>query len=654
MSKALPRTSRLLVVLALGAGACGGGGKSSSYPDASAPGSGGNTGAAGGAVGTATGGKAATASGGSGGMIVVPGSGGTTTPAGGASGTTGTPPAAGSTLLLGGTAILMGPGNTCSSVPATTTPVPDQWCGVFAPSGNNNIGLLVFNLTKALAGTPVCTGTGDPNCLPLTAAIDTQDGNAVYSFFGQTLIYSDASTVYAWRPGWTAGRALTSHSSTKSVSCEGNSNDVAAAICLTDANQIFAGSIATQTGAALPLIDTVTNGSSGIGFSPDGLSLIWSSATAPNAPAETLMTEAFADATTKKTIANDITNWTISADFARWYWLSAPIVDASQHPNGTLQTAPFPAGTAPVTIQASVAQFATFGAKSAITLTPAGAKTTAYDLDVVADVDNGATTTTVLEAGDVAQALALTDTGTVLYATTVVQPSTTSSNSLYDLRVAKADGTGKCTVDATATADVSASFNQAGTAVEWVQVTLDTTGKATAITGQFTTLADCAPHVFSTGLLYNLFDVTTGLLVQQNFDSNAYTADVDYAAIDATGVPAASVLVQAKADAVIAPLFPSPGRILFTLNSGSDTDGVYLSRVITGAVPQTAPAQRPLAPALLAKARFASLNRSIPSSIAAPARLSLPRAAGPGSSFSAPGALKTRRLAPLSRSSSVR
>jgi len=670
MSKTLPRTSRVLVplacgILSLGAPACGGGGKNNNYPDASTLGTGGTTGAAGGAAGagaTSSGGHPGTAGGGTGGSLF-PGTGGTGAPIGGASGTPGTPPAPGSTLLLGGTAILMGPGVTCSAAP----PAQDQWCGIFAPSGNNNIGLLVFNVTKALAGTPVCTGTADPNCLALTPAIDTQDSNAVYSFFGQTLIYSDASTIYAWRPGWTAGRALVGHTTSRSVRCEGNLDDVPTAICLSDANEFYAGPIGTQAGSPLPLIDTLTNGSSGIGFSPDGLSIIWSSAISASGPAENLMMETLGDPTTKKTIAANVTEWTISPDLMRWYWLSAPSIDANKVITGTLQMAPYPAGTPPVALQSKVGQFAPFGTKSLITLTPSLANPVLNDIDAIADVENAAASTTVAETGDAAQALALTDTGSILYATKVVQPNPMSTNKLYDLRVVRTDGTGKCTVDATASADASASFNRGGTAVEWVQVTVDGSGTTTAISGQFTTLADCGAHVFSSGLLYNFFDLPSGLLVQQDLDSKAYTADVGYAAFGATGVPGTLVTVQARADAVIAPLFPAPGRVLFSLNSGSATDGIYVSAAIPSPTPELAPVRRPvtaitssrgLSVTTLARARFGSTNRaSIPSVIAAPARRSLPVATRPSSPSFAPllgrgrGTAPSLLFRPLSRSS---
>ena len=647
MSKTPSRMSRVLVLLAcggvaVGAPACGSSGKGNSYPDASTSGSGGATaGGQAGAGGSA--GHAGTASGGSGGTIVFPGSGGTGTPAGGTTGHVGTPPAPGSTAVLPGTALLIGPGAACSSAPVTTTPAPDRWCGVFVPSGNQMVGLLVFNLTKALAGTPITCDATDVNCVPLNASVDVNkdDTDATYGFVGQTLLYYDATTVYAWRPGWTAGRAIMAHSTTQPVQCAGAPNDAATAICLAGTtNNLYAGTLDTATGGMLPLVEALTNGSTGIDFSPDGLSVIWSVKTSTSAtnPAETLKVQTIGDATSKKTIASNITQWAVSADATRWYWLSAPTTDANMITTGALQTAPYPAGAAPTAIQAKVGQYLLYGTKSAITLTTAAATTApGADMNVIPDVDVPAPA--LVEGLDVIGLVGVTGAGNILYATMAAQPSSSSSSILVDLRLINTDGTGKCAVAATASADPGAGFNAAGTAVEWVDVKVDASGTVTSISGDYTTVADCAPHVFSTSL-YGFYDVTSGLLFQQNYSSTAFTADIDYAPLGATGVPGAATVVQASADSTIVPLFPAPGRVLFTLSSGSATDGVYLSPVITAATPDLAPVHRslatttasrlfPLTTPSTARARFTNGAGAIPSAIAAPAPRSLLRAGSP-------------------------
>jgi len=655
MSKARPRTSRLLVVFAVGMGACGGGGKGSgSYPDASTFGSGGNGGngavagsGSGNTVGTATGGAGAgKATGGSG--IVFPGSGGSGTAAGGSTGTVTVPPAAGSTVVLQGTAVLLRPGVPCSHAPATTTPAPDVWCGALVVSSGQNIGLVAIDVTKALAGATITCAATDTNCVALNATIDT---SASHGFFGQTLIYYDASKVYAWRPGWTAGRALIATSSSAPAQCIGNVEDAPTAMCVSSAGVAYAGTLDAQTGTTLPMVDTLGATSTGIAFAPGGKSVIWSTNTSTTSPAETLKMQTIGDATTKKTVASSVTSWTVSADATRWYWLSAPTTDSNKITSGTLQTAAYPAGTTPASIQTKVSQFMTFGAKSVATLTTASATSaTGADLNVVTDVDSPTTTTALVEGMDVVGLVSVNDGGTILYATTAQQPDPSSNNILVDLHTINADGTGKCVVAATAVADPGASFNGTNTAVEWLQVTLDSSANVTAVAGQFTTLADCAPHPFST-TLYGFYDESTALVVQQNLDSTAATNDIVYIPFAATGLPGAPALVQAGADVVIEPLFPSPGRILYALVSGAATDGIYASPVLPAATPYTAPTVRPLASKSLAARLTAAPRQSARTRLTLGPPAGIPNLiAAPTRALSSIGhALKTHLLRPSSR-----
>ncbi|HEY4184309.1 MAG TPA: hypothetical protein VGP07_04535 [Polyangia bacterium] len=621
MIMALPRRSRLPLVLAIGLGSwagCGGGGKAKqSYPDAASFGSGGATGANGGATGDPGG---ATGTGlGTGGTSAGNGGAGAGLTDGGVTDTgTGTPdaspPAATNTRLIPGTAILMSPGLTCSDPhPATGAATPDRWCGVFqVGAAANTISLSVFDVTKALAGTATTCTTGDANCISLSPSIDITNTDASYGFFGQTLIYYDATAVYAWRPGWTAGRMLLAHSATQSVGCEASPNDVPTAICLAQTTgNVYAGTIDTQTGGTLPLVEALGSGSTGVSFSPDSLSILYSVNTSTTSPAETLKMQTIGDNTSRKTIATNVTGWTVSTDGKRWFWESAPTTDTTTMlTTGTLQTAPYPAGTTPQGLQAKVFNYFVYGAKGLVSMVNPTASGT--DLTSITDVDNPTTTTTMLEAGDVIVTPDVGSDGTVLYATTFVRPDTSSNNVLVDLRAIKADGTGKCVVAATAVADPGATLGNAGTGVEWIQVTLDTTGAATAIVGEVTPLAACTAHVFSSNL-YSFGDVSTGLIIQQNYDSTAFTADLVYSLFSGTGTTNASMAIQMGADTVVAPLFPDVPKVLFSLNGGAATDGIYVSGALTGVT--TTPDYAPVAlPTRLATARFMSTGLSVVSS----------------------------------------
>src|SRR4029079_2188926 len=95
----------------------------------------------------------------------------------------------------------------------------DRWCAFTKPAtslGNNE--LWVINATQAAAGTVIKCNTTDPNCLRLTRGLlnDSQFRFRIHRFDGDTLIFSEgvgggpSGDIFAWRPGWTAPRKLTS------------------------------------------------------------------------------------------------------------------------------------------------------------------------------------------------------------------------------------------------------------------------------------------------------------------------------------------------------------------------------------------------------------------------------------------------------------
>jgi len=399
------------------------------------------------------------------------------------------------------------------------------------------------------------------------------------------------------------------------VSCSLASETAPAVICIaTSTNTAYAGAIATQAGPNLPMLDVLGAASSGITFSPDGMSVLWSVPT--TAPAEDVKTQKLGDATTRATIASGVTAWSISTDGTRLFWLSTPTTDASGFTTGTLQTAPYPAGTPPQTVQADVWDYSSYGTKGLFTLTaPTALSTTTYgtDLNSITDIGSPTTTTKALETKDVIGMIDVHDSGTVLYSTTLIQPDPTVQSYLIDLKSSKADGTGKCTVAPTATADRSAAVSSAGTAVEWVQVTLDAAANVTAVDGQVTPITECAPHTFSKSPV-SFNDVKTGLLYQENLESTFFTADLKYALLSAAGAPSQPMQVQLSADAVVAPLFPAVAKVVYTISGRTTGNGVYVSGTLTGTpTADFAPAPRGLkvSPADLAAARQAPFGYAL-------------------------------------------
>jgi hypothetical protein len=598
MMIALSRGSRNRAVLMLGlavvAGGCGddGGGSASyrdaiAFPDAPSKGSGGAGGMSGADAGSNDGSGGTPADDGSipvtdGGFPIVDAA----------------PPASTNTLVVAGEGLLVGPGVSCSrpATPAAGAAAPDRWCGVMRPMVTS-VSLYVFNLTKALAGTAVTCAPGDPNCFKLDGDL-VIDTNAAHGFYGQTLIYYDAAGAYAWRPGWTAGRLLLAAVPMLNMHCEASPADVTTAICIQDdATQTglntFAGSIATQAGGVLPAIEPLGGNSSGIGFSPDSLSVIYSVSTAKALP-ETLKMQTIGDDTSRKVIASGITDWTLSPDGTRWYWLSGPVAESSTGiPIGTVQMAPYPAGTSPVNLQANAFSFTPVGAKSLVTFS--APTRTGGEMRSITDVDNPTTTGTVLQAATAKGVLGVHSNGALLYYDDIIQPDPSQQVFLVNLRTVKVDGTTKCAVVADPSAETSASFTVAGTGVGWIEVLFDDiTGSVSAINGNLTTLADCAPHLFSP-TVYSYNDVETGLLVQENLDSTVPSADLTYRSFTASGAPSPTITkIQQAADVPVQALQPDVPRVLFSVNGRTSGNGIYASPVLTGAAtPDLARAVRP-------------------------------------------------------------
>jgi len=581
MTIARPRVSRLLVVLvgAATVAGCGSGSGKKNYADAAFPGSGGTVGG-GGAGHPGLGGTTA------------PGSGGATVGTGGTASDAGVvnpdaPVAPTNTLLVPGITALIGPGLPCSQTTVAAGAVaPDRWCGIAmaASTTATTISLAVFNVTKAMAGTPItCTAT-DPNCLTLSTAIAVS-GDAAHGFFGQTLIYYDDAGVYAWRPGWTAGRKLIARSSTLLAHCEASATDVTTALCYqqdtatTDAPFMgFAGTIDTPTGPVLPLFEAAIGSS--LRFSPDSLSVIWSVHTDDTTPAEALKMKKIGDSSAAVNVATNVTSWSLSADGKSWLWFSAPVIDAkTKLLLGTLQSAPYPAGTAPVSLQTKTYDYVPFGTKGVTVLANPTANGT--DLKSFPDLSAAAPMGTVLEAADTFGIVDIDAKGTVMFFNDTFDLDAAGDNFLVNLRVVKADGTGKCAVTVDPAADPSASLTRSGTGVAWGQVTLDASNAITAVTGNITTLADCMPHAFSSAISA-MADVSTGLIYAENYNPDAVTADLSYALFGSTGTLNPKMQIQKEADLGFEALFPELPRVLFSLHGRPTGNGIYVSPALTG------------------------------------------------------------------------
>jgi hypothetical protein len=549
----LARIFAIGILVSAGAG-CGGGKGTQAYPDAMGlPGTGGRPPTDAGATGT-------------GGNMAVD------------AGTTDGPAATTNIRLLTGPAALVSPGPACSDVQVPTgTPKPDQWCGVIKPGAvTGTISLSVFNLTKAIAGTALTCTAGDTNCLLLSGNLSIAT-DAAPGFFGDTLIYYEAQSVLAWRPGWTAGRVLVAHD--QLTSCAAGA---ATAICIkATANaavlNLYADRIDTQTGAPLTLIEPIDATVGNLGFSVDLLSVLWSTRTAATAP-EVLKIQTIGDAATRRTVATNVTAWSQSPDGARWLWLSQPVVDPiSMATTGILQTAPFPSGTAPSNVHTDVVQYASWAANSVMVLaTPAAL---GYDLKAISNSDNPVATATVIEAADVLGFSDLTADGTVLYTNDFVQPDPLNPNNvLVNLFTSKADATGKCTVTALTEANTRAYLTRSSLGVGWVHAASPT---ATVFEGRFTTLATCTTATFST-TLSGYLETSAGVVLLENYNMAAFTAALGLVPYAANGTVGARIPIHSAANPDVMPLFPDTPRVVFSVNQTLFEGGIYVSAPLAG------------------------------------------------------------------------
>ena len=191
----------------------------------------------------------------------------------------------------------------------------------------------------------------------------------------------------------------------------------------------------------------------------------------------------------------------------------------------------------------------------------------------------------MVEAADVITMLDIAADGKVLFATDGADLDGDNQYDVWNLLLAKADGTGKCTVTPDSVA-ISGSLTSPGTGVAWPEVTIDTSGSVTNVTGRLTTLADCITHTFGEAIS-GFADATTGLLYGENYNADAAIADLSYALFAAAGTVNPKMQIQKEADVSFETLFPEQPRVLFSLNGRAVGNGVYISPMLTG-TPTTA------------------------------------------------------------------
>jgi len=508
---------------------------------------------------------------------------------GGMGGATGGPMVGpGAQALLSGDAQLVGNGpDSCTNQDPATG---DRWCAFTLPStflGGTD--LWVINVSSALRGKAIKCDAGDLDCLLLTSTLNTSD-LTIHRFFGDTLIYyadtvGGSSPIYGWRPGMTAGRKLTAATG---INCVGNLK-TDSVICFDKQDttsmpgntlaDLTAGKLSVGGTATLPKVATLLVVGAAdapgvrkyqVGLSPDGNWVAWSTRTATN-PLETLVVQKVNDDTTRVTVAEDVARWSISRDQAKWYWLKTFNYSVNGNPLGTLQMANFPTdtgGVAPVATQLrpNVASFGPSGDKGLVYF---GALAGGVgELGMIADRDQPGVAKTVDSRA--LRVLAISRDGrTMIYSKTV-----SADGSSFDLYVGGLDLTTSCLLTSTANSPPPyATLTEPATTAFWSYAT------TTELVGEYTTLAGCQSGKFSTNLWFWTSVKDQGVVYADTVAGTSLadlTVTLRYAQFSGSALPTTGTVLQERANQMYAVLLPAVSAVVYTINTGGATDGLYV------------------------------------------------------------------------------
>jgi hypothetical protein len=276
--------------------------------------------------------------------------------------------------LLGQDAILLGNDKTGCTYQTPPSGDGHRWCAFSFTAMNGLRDLWVIDVTRSLAGdVPVCDGTSS-GCLRLTT---TMAATTATFFEGDTLIYhSDPVSgpneeflgpIYAWRPGWAAGRQI---SSGRGFTCIGNARSSFAA-CLDDpvgdpvkrdgAHVRMSDLGDPQGGLLAPLgvwpLRNDNDQAWKADFSPDGARFVLSSAPTIGAP-QALQVWSTSDplpVTPPAPVIEDLAYWTVSNDSQKIYFYR------SLPPTAQLTIADFPAGGGEQLVDTNVVDYVLLG-----------------------------------------------------------------------------------------------------------------------------------------------------------------------------------------------------------------------------------------------------------------------------------------------------
>jgi len=277
--------------------------------------------------------------------------------------------------------------SSCSYGTTSMTAGATRWCAISRPGAMlGSLELWVLNAAKA-ATDPAgslnwCSGAGNADCVKLTDKLFSAqpDVGPVYPtahrFYGDTLIYyANAMSapselykgpVYAWKPGWPAGKQIGSNNA---VLCSGHSRaDVA--VCIENISpegvmpvtwDIHAGGLEAgpmkKVATITPVHPTTEASQWGSGFTSMGDYFVFSTPSTATGNRETLFYIKTTDiGTGTPTQVGDpgVSRWTLNAAGTKWFYLRDYNYNREGEPSGTLYMRDFPGGAMETKIQGTM------------------------------------------------------------------------------------------------------------------------------------------------------------------------------------------------------------------------------------------------------------------------------------------------------------
>jgi hypothetical protein len=505
-------------------------------------------------------------------------------------------PGDGSRLVIGGQSLeLVGSGDdSCTNQTPYWT---DRWCAFSKPATSlGNTELWVINATKAAAGVEIKCNTLDPNCIRLTSGLldDQQFHFRVHRFDGDSLIFSEGSSgfasgdIFAWRPGWTAPRKLTTQTGEL---CIGNKKSTTV-ICVDNVTidgaktkatlDLRVGTLDDPTGAAPPKIDTFIYATKDDGaddlqkyewdISADGKWVAWSGRY-DVAGKETLKVLRVGTST-PTTVTEDVSAWTISNDVTRWYWLRGFNYNGVGTASGALESAPFPAGTPTKSLAAKVGDYFEAGQSTGL-LTRTNLAQGVGTLTLIPDRESPTTTkmidTKVLSLFDVNAA------GTrFLY--TKNEDLLGSVLPVFDLFVAKDDGSTVCTLATSPT-----TFADPNGPKLLTSGSVAVFGRINGVTGEgegfYVNVEQCKAAKFAREIYGWQGIGDEGFVFTDDLAAVNQQGEVSlrYAKATSGTLPTSGTQIQSRAGLAFAPMLPAIAGVMYTVGSGTAADGLYIN-----------------------------------------------------------------------------